>query len=229
MTEHNEGLGVVCWSRLVGGGRGVRLGLRVDSGSLVGDISDVSVIAVGAVLHVLDSAIGKSNGVSTLDIAGTIGSLLSVEVSLGVVVGNGVGEGVGGDLIGVSLSLVGRGWGVGWGSNNHGLVHGVSHNGGVVDDGGNDGMVGHWVDGVVGNWVDGVVGHWVDGVVDGGVVEHVLHSSIRTSGSNGEESSSNKSLKYRGIRSVVDVKLGGDQCLMLTVFTFIFVLSLFDN
>ena len=67
---------------LVSGGRGVGLGLRVDSGSLVGDISDVSVIAVGAVLHVLDSAIGKSDGVGSLDIAGAIGSLLSVEVGL---------------------------------------------------------------------------------------------------------------------------------------------------
>ena len=109
MTKHNEGLGVVCWSRLVGGGRGVRLGLRVGSGSLVGDISDVSVISVGAVLHVLDSAIGKSHGVSTLDVAGTIGGLLGVEVGLGVVISHGVGEGVGGNLIGVGLGLVG--WG----------------------------------------------------------------------------------------------------------------------
>ena len=50
--------------------------------AFVGDISDVSVIAVGAVLHVLDSAIGKSDGVGSLDIAGAIGSLLSVEVGL---------------------------------------------------------------------------------------------------------------------------------------------------
>ena len=225
MTKHNEGLGVVSWSWGRGVGRGGLVGLllRVDSGSLVGDISDVSVIAVGAVLHVLDSTIGKSNGVSTLDIAGTIGSLLGVEVGLGVVIGNGVGEGVGGDLVGVSLSLVGGGRSVGRGSNNHGLVDGVSNDGGV-DGVGNDG---------VGNGVHGMVDHGgvdsVDSVVHGGVVEHVLHSSIRTSGSNGEESSSNKSLKYRGIRSVVHAKLGGDPCLMLTVFTFIFVLSLFDN
>ena len=215
MTKHNEGLGVVSWSWGRGVGRGgiVGLLLRVDSGSLVGDISDVSVIAVGAVLHVLDSAIGKSNGVSTLDIAGTIGSLLGVEVGLGVVVGNGVGEGVGGDLVGVSLSLVGGSWLVGnggrsvgsRGSNNHGLVDGVSNDGGVVDDGGVDG-VGN--DGV-GNGVHGMVDHGgvdsVDSVVHGGVVEHVLHSSIRTSGSNGEDSSSNKSLK----QSSVSPPLGG--------------------
>ena len=195
MTKHNEGLGVVSWSWGRGVGRGGLVGLllRVDSGSLVGDISDVSVIAVGAVLHVLDSAIGKSNGVSTLDIAGTIGSLLGVEVGLGVVIGNGVGEGVGGDLVGVSLSLVGGGRSVGRGSNNHGLVDGVSNDGGV-DGVGNDG---------VGNGVHGMVDHGgvdsVDSVVHGGVVEHVLHSSIRTSGSNGEDSSSNKSLKQSSV------------------------------
>ena len=180
-----------------GGGGSVGLLLGVDSGALVGDISDVSVISVGRVLHVLDSAIGKSDGVSTLDVAGTIGSLLSVEVSLGVVVGDGVGEGVGRALIGVGLGLVGGSWGVGGGSNNHGLVDGVSNDGSVVDHGGVDGVGNHGgvVDGVVSHGVDGVVGHGMDGVVDGGVVEHVLHSSIRTSGNNGEESSSNKSLK----------------------------------
>ena len=184
---------------MVSGGRGRDVGLLlgVDSGALVGDISDVSVISVGGVLHVLDSAIGKSDGVSTLDVAGTIGSLLSVEVGLGVVISDGVGEGVGGDLIGVGLGLVGGSWGVGGGSNNHGLVDGVGNDGSVVDHGGVDGVGNHGgvVDGVVSHGVDGVVGHGVDGVVDGGVVEHVLHSSIRTSGNNGEESSSNKSLK----------------------------------
>merc|ERR1712209_101489 len=103
LTKHNEGLGVVCWSRLVGGGGGVRLGLRVDSGALVGDISDVSVISVGGVLHVLDSAIGKSHGVRSLDIAGSIGGLLGVEVGLGVVISDGIGVGVGGDLVRVGL------------------------------------------------------------------------------------------------------------------------------
>ena len=74
--------------------------------AFVGDISDVSVISVGAVLHVLDSAIGKSDGVRSLDIAGTIGSLLGVEVGLGVVISHGVGVGVGGNLIRVGLGVV---------------------------------------------------------------------------------------------------------------------------
>merc|ERR1712018_588875 len=104
-------------------GWSIRLGLRVDSGSLVGHISNISVISVGDVLDVLDSAIGKSHGVSTLDIAGTIGGLLSIEVGLGVVISHGIGEGVGRNLIGVFLGLVSgsglisnRGWGISGGS-----------------------------------------------------------------------------------------------------------------
>lgn len=58
---------------------------------------------------ILLPAVGKSNGVRSLDIAGTIGSLLSVEVGLGVVISDRVGVGVGGDLIGVGLGLVGGG------------------------------------------------------------------------------------------------------------------------
>merc|ERR1719245_1837989 len=97
---------------LVSGGRGVGLGLGVDSGSLVGDIGDISVITVAGVLHVLDSAVRKGNRVRSGDVAGTIGLLLSVEVGLGVVISDGIGEGVGGDLIRVDLSLVSRGRGV---------------------------------------------------------------------------------------------------------------------
>ena len=41
-----------------GGGGDVRLGLGVDSGALVGHVSDVAVIAVGGVLHVLDPEVG---------------------------------------------------------------------------------------------------------------------------------------------------------------------------
>ena len=169
-----------------GGGRGigrgggvVGLGLRVDSCSLVGHIGDISVISVAGVLHVLDSAVRKGNRVGSGDVAGTIGLLLSVEVGLGVVISNSVGEGVGGDLIGVDLSLVGRGRGVvsGGGVNsvvdrghNHGGVHSV------VDGGHNHGGV------------DGVVSHGVDSMVS-------VVTPIRAGSHDGEESSSDESLK----------------------------------
>ena len=98
-----------------------------------------------------------------------------------------VGEGVGRNLIGVFLSFVsggglvsngGRGIsGSGLhnhGGNNRGSMDGMGDNGGMVHDGSNDSMVGHWVDSMVGHWVDGMVsngvdgmvGHRVDGVVD---------------------------------------------------------------
>ena len=139
----NDGSGVS--DRGIGGGRGSLVtgsgSLRVHSGALVGDISDVSIIAVGGVGHLLDSAVGKGNSVGTLDIAGAIRGLLSIEVGLGVVISDGVGVGVGGDLIGVSLSLVGGGGGVvsGGGVDNGGSVggggvHGVSDNRGGVSD-----------------------------------------------------------------------------------------------
>jgi len=128
-----------CWS------------LWVDSGSLISDISDISIITVGRVLDVLDSAIGKSNGVRSGNVASTIGLLLGVEVRLGVVIGNSVGVGVGRNLIGVNLSLSVSwswgmvsgssnlhdwGWGISWGS-----VHGVGNNwGSVGNDWGVDGV-----------------------------------------------------------------------------------------
>jgi len=151
---------------VVGGGGGSvgGRGLGVDSGALVGHIGDIAVISVGGVLHVLDSAVGKSDRVSSGHVAGAIRLLLGVEVRLGVVISDGVGEGVGGDLISVSLSLVGgggvvsRGGGVVSGGGVHhggviggGGVHGVSN--GVGDHGGVDSVVDWGVDGVnsVGN------------------------------------------------------------------------------
>ena len=183
MTKHNEGLGVVGW----GWGWDIWLGLWVDSGSLISDISDVSIISVGGVGHVLDSAIGKSNGVRSLSGSSTIGGLLSVEVGLGVVISNSVGVGVGGNLIGVGLY-----WGVvGWGS-----VDGVGNDWGGVDSVGNN-----WgVDSVSHNWgvVDSVVDWGVDGVdsVHWGMNSvDKLVSAIWPGSDNSEESSSDKSLK----------------------------------
>ena len=199
MTKHNEGLGVVGWGRLVSWGGSVWLGLWVDSGSLIGDISDISVISVGGVFHVLDSAIGKSNGVRSLSGSSTIRSLLSVEVSLGVVIGNSIGVSVGGNLIGVGLGLVSWGRGVvSWSLDDWGGVDGVGNNGGVHSMGNHGGVV-HGVSHGVGNH-GGV--HGVDGVVDGGVVDSVVHgvgnqlvSTIGAGSNHGEQSSSDESLK----------------------------------
>ena len=164
---------------VVGGGRGIGRGdsLGVLSSSLVGHISNISIITIGGVGDMLDSAVRKGNRVGSLGIAGTIRGLLSVEVGLGVVISNSVGVGVGGDLIGVDLSLVGGGRGmVSGGSmgNDRGSVDSVGNNRGGVDSVSNDGG---GVDGV-GNGVGDHGGvdsvgnrgvHSVDGVGHGGV------------------------------------------------------------
>merc|ERR550534_167456 len=169
MSEGRRGrLGVVS-----GGGGGVVAGgggLGVDSGALIGHIGDIAVISVGGVFDVLDPAVGKGNRVSSGDVAGTIGLLLSVEGGLGVVISDGVGEGVGGDLIGAGLGLVSGGRGVigGGGVDNRGVISGGGvDNRGVISGGGvdgvsNDGGVDGVGDSVVGDSMVGERG--VDGV-----------------------------------------------------------------
>merc|ERR1719297_554866 len=129
----------ISWSSLVSWS----WSLWVGSGSLIGDISNISIISVGGVGHSLDSAIRKSNSVGSLDIAGSIRCLLSIEVGLGVVISNSIGVGVGGNLISISLSLVSWGWGmIGRSSNNWGMIDGMS-NWGMGNDRGMD-TVGDW-------------------------------------------------------------------------------------
>ena len=79
---------MVSWGRgidrgwLVSWGWVVWLGLWVLGSSLIGDISDKSIISIGGILDSLDSAIGKSNRVRSLDIAVSIIRFLLVEVGL---------------------------------------------------------------------------------------------------------------------------------------------------
>ena len=131
---------MVGWGGGVGWSWLVRDSLGVDSGALIGDISDISIITIGGVGHGLDSAIGKSNGVRSLSISGTIGGFLGVEVGLGVVISNGVGVCVGGNLIRVDLSLVDWGslvgnWSIGnWGWSVSRASHGGSNTGGQTSE-----------------------------------------------------------------------------------------------
>jgi len=167
---------------LVGGGGLVGGLLGVDSGALVSDIGDVSVVSVRGVLHVLDPAVGKSHGVGSLDVAGSIGSLLTVEVGLGVIVSDGVGEGVGGDLIGVHLGLVGSSWLVSWSwSVSWSSMDSMSNNWSGVDS-----MVDWGMDSVVDWGMDSVVDWGVDSVVDGGMDTVVDSMSYRGDGVMGD-------------------------------------------
>merc|ERR1719411_880086 len=96
-----------------GRGRGVGLSLGVVRHSLVGDISDITVVVVSSVLDVLGSAIGKGNAVRSSD--GTVGICVlgSVEVGLGVVIGDSVFKSIGCGLLFVDRGSMVSGFGSG--------------------------------------------------------------------------------------------------------------------
>ena len=108
---------------LGGGGMAVStLGLRgVDGGTLVGDISDESVVVVSGVGGGLDPAVGQGNHEATKNISVGILGLGLLEVSLAVVIVDSVlvGEGLGSQL----LLLVGGGGSVRRGSGGVGSGH----------------------------------------------------------------------------------------------------------
>ena len=66
-------------------------GSSVCWGSLVGDISDITIIVIGMILDVLDSAVGKVDGVFTIDNTGSVIVLSLLESSTRVVISNSVG------------------------------------------------------------------------------------------------------------------------------------------
>merc|ERR1712168_63929 len=77
-------------------------GIRIDSGSFISNISNISIISITMVVHMLGTAIRKSNRVRSRDSSCTISSLFSIESSVGVVIGNSISIGVRGRLIRVS-------------------------------------------------------------------------------------------------------------------------------
>merc|ERR1719297_731280 len=123
------------------GGMGNNGGSSVVRLSLVGHISNKTIIVVGVVLDVLDPAVGKVDRVLAINNTGTIVVLSLVEGSSGVVIGNSVGVGVGGDLRQVisSISSMGhRGVVSGGGVDNRGVVSGSGVDGVSNDGGGMD-------------------------------------------------------------------------------------------
>merc|ERR1711887_169838 len=77
-------------------------GIRIDSSSFISNISNISIISISMVVHMLGTAIRKSNRVRSRDSSCTISSLFSIESSVGVVVSNSISIGVRGRLIRVS-------------------------------------------------------------------------------------------------------------------------------
>merc|ERR1712128_4362 len=138
----------------------------------------------------LGTAVGKSNIVRSRHNTGSISSLSSVEVSLGVVIGNSVGVGV--RLINMGWLNI-RGCGVCRGS---GVCRGGMDDRGMVDNwgmvgsmsnwGGNESVVSNWVanKSMVGNWVanKSMVGCWVS---NNSMVSKTMMSNMATMGHNG--------------------------------------------
>merc|ERR1712183_1224406 len=137
---------------MVGRSRGIGRSIRVSSDSIISDISDISVVVVGGVLDMLGTTIGKSNIIRSRDNTGSISSLSSVEVSLGVVISNSVLVGIGLISIGWLRGMVSRG-----SMDNRGVVD----NRGMVDNWGNSNSMGNGVVGSMSNWVVDSMSNWV--------------------------------------------------------------------
>merc|ERR1719481_492713 len=107
--------GGIGWSSLNNGS------IWVDSSSFISNISNIAIISISMVVHMLGTAIRKSNGVRSRDSSCTISSLLSIESSLRVVISNSVSVGVRRRLIRVSWlsSMVSRGNLDNWSSMNN--------------------------------------------------------------------------------------------------------------
>jgi len=67
----------------------------VDRCSLIGDISNISIVVVRGVLDSLDTAVRESNRVGSLHISSSISSLSSIEVGVRVVISDSILVGVG--------------------------------------------------------------------------------------------------------------------------------------
>jgi len=150
------------WGMVSWGGMGNDWGSSVGWGSLISDISNITIIVIGVILDSLDSTIGKVDGVLTINNTSSIIVLSLVESSTRVVISNSVGVRVWGHLSKVisNISSLHRGM-VSWSSNHWGMISWSS----MSDDWGS--MSNNWgsMDGTVSNNWGSVGNDWgVDGV-----------------------------------------------------------------
>merc|ERR1712106_383113 len=80
----------------------------IGSNTIIGNISNISIIIIGMVVHILNTAIGKVDRVGACYNAGTIIGLSLVESSTRVVISNSIGVGVGRGLSIVRLGISSR-------------------------------------------------------------------------------------------------------------------------
>jgi len=144
------------WGMVSWGGMGNDWGSSVGWGSLISDVSNITIIVIGVILDSLDSTIGKVDRVLTINDTSSIVVLSLVESSTRVVISNSIGVRVWGNLSKVISNISSLHWGmVSWGSmsNNWGMISWCS----MSDDRGS--MSNNWGSNgtVSNNWgVDGV-------------------------------------------------------------------------
>merc|ERR1712107_124767 len=114
--------------------------------SLIGDISNITIIVVGVVLNMLDSAVGKVDRVFSINNTSSIIVLSLLESSTRVVISNSIGVRVWGRLSKVISNISSMDWGmVSWGSMHSMVKWGMGNNWGGMDsmskNWGMDGMV----------------------------------------------------------------------------------------
>merc|ERR1719288_746161 len=130
--------------------------------SLISDISDETIVVVGVILDMLDSAIRKVDRVFSINNTGSIIVLSLVESSTRVVISNSIGVRVWGRLSKVISNISSLDWGmVSWGS---------MDNWGMISWGSVDGVVDWGMDSVGNNW-GSVVEEWgsMDSMVNWGM------------------------------------------------------------
>ena len=126
--------------------------------SLIGDISNITIIVVGVVLDVLDSAVGKVDRVFSINNTSSVIVLSLLESSTRVVISNSIGVRVWGRLSKVISNISSMDWGmVSWGSVDSMVNWGMGNNWGSMDNWGMDSMAKNWgMDGMVDWGMDGM-------------------------------------------------------------------------
>merc|ERR1712106_867482 len=69
--------------------------VSIGSNTIIGNISNISIIIIGMVVHILNTAIRKVDGIGAFYNTGTIIGLSLVESSTRVIISNSIGVGVG--------------------------------------------------------------------------------------------------------------------------------------
>merc|ERR1719228_579526 len=76
--------------------------IRIHSSTFISNISNISIITIGMIVHILSTSIRESNRVRSSDSSCTIRRFSSIESSIGVVISNSIIVGVRAGLIRVS-------------------------------------------------------------------------------------------------------------------------------